>query len=75
MSFLNIQTKILLFILHLIYYYLFFYLTLFSFISSLLCPHWSMYLSTGGCYNEVVVAIFRTGDGAKGKKNLYLLTL
>ena len=26
--------------------------------------------STGGCYNELVVAIFRTGAGVKGKKNL-----
>ena len=24
--------------------------------------------STGGCYNELVVAIFRTGAGIKGKK-------
>ena len=29
---------------------------------------------TGGCYNELVVAFLRTGDGLKGKKNLYLLT-
>ena len=25
--------------------------------------------STGGCYNELVVAIFRTGAGIKGKKS------
>ena len=32
--------------------------------------------STGGCYNELVVAIFRSGAGVKGKKiNLNLLTL
>ena len=30
---------------------------------------------TDGGYNELVVAIFRTGDGVKGNKNLYLLTL
>ena len=30
--------------------------------------------STGGCY-ELVVAIFCTGAGVKGKKHLYLLTL
>ena len=30
---------------------------------------------TGGCYNELVVAFLRTGDGLKGKKDLYLLTL
>ena len=29
---------------------------------------------TGGCYNELLVAFLRTGDGLKGK-NLYLLTL
>ena len=29
---------------------------------------------TGGCYNELVVAFFRTGDGLKGKRNPYLLT-
>ena len=26
--------------------------------------------STGGCYNEVVVAIFRTGAEVKGKKSI-----
>ena len=34
--------------------------------------------STGGCYNELVVAYFGTGGGVKwreGKQNLYLLTL
>ena len=31
--------------------------------------------STGGCYNELVVAYFVTGGGGKGKQNLYLLTL
>ena len=30
---------------------------------------------TGGCYNELVVAFFSTGGAAKGKKNIYLLTL
>ena len=30
---------------------------------------------TGGCYNELVVALYSTGGGVKGKKNLYLLTL
>ena len=30
---------------------------------------------TGGCHNELVVAIFRTVAGVKGKKNIYLLTL
>ena len=30
---------------------------------------------TGGCYNELVVALFSTGGGVKGKENLYLLTL
>ena len=26
---------------------------------------------TGGCYNELVVAFLRTGDGLKGKKKIY----
>ena len=26
--------------------------------------------STGGCYNELVVAIFSTGAGVKGKKSI-----
>ena len=39
------------------------------------CEVSCQYKSTGGCYNELVVAIFRTGAGVKGKKNLYLLTL
>ena len=25
---------------------------------------------TGGCYNELVVAFLRTGDGLKGKKSI-----
>ena len=25
---------------------------------------------TGGCYNELVVAYLRTGDGLKGKKSI-----
>ena len=28
--------------------------------------------STGGCYNEVVVAIFRTGADVKGKVDLLI---
>ena len=27
---------------------------------------------TGGCYNELVVAFLRTGDGLKGKKSIPL---
>ena len=38
-------------------------------------PHAGQCKHTGRCYNELVVAIFSTGSGAKGKKNLYLLTL
>ena len=37
--------------------------------------HTGQYKSTGGCYNELVVAYFSTGGGGKGKQNLYLLTL
>ena len=41
----------------------------------ILCYNTGQCKSTGCCYNELVVAIFRTDAGVKGKKNLYLLTL
>ena len=31
-------------------------------------PHTGQCKRTGGCYNELVVAFLRTGDGLKGKK-------
>ena len=30
--------------------------------------HTGQCIRTGGCYNELVVAFLRTGDGLKGKK-------
>ena len=36
--------------------------------------HTSQCKRTSGCYNELVVAFLRTGDGLKGNKNLNLLT-
>ena len=35
-----------------------------------LCLHTCQCKSTGGCYNELVVAIFHTGGGVKGKKSM-----
>ena len=33
-----------------------------------LLKHTGQCKRTGGCYNELVVALLRTGDGLKGKK-------